>query len=138
MGVRKETRDKLLIADRVMYGKTPAELAREYGISQQRVHQILFAYGITESREGTLDALANRLYNYIITYKMNNDGQAPNMKQIVENSMNTSSRAIRAIERLVERGLIRYDKSFRPHRIYVVGAEWLPPEDWEGLELLNE
>ena len=135
MSKEKETRNKVLVAERITEGLSLQQLADRHGVSRQRVAQILHEYGVTNASPILADNLANRVYNYIVKYKIENDGISPGVRDLViDGKFHTVGRVKRALRHLEARGLIRVDTSHRPHRIQVMGSKWVPPKNWERRE----
>lgn len=67
------------------------------------------------------------IYDYIIEYKSQNDGNTPATKQIMAAcGISSTSMVSRRVNELIEAGLI--ERGDGKLNIRVVGAVWMPPE----------
>ena len=70
------------------------------------------------------------VYTCIIYYKMENDGNAPTLREICDEcKISSTSKASQVLCDLAEAGLIRFSNrgKFAKGRFAVVGGRWLPP-----------
>lgn len=72
------------------------------------------------------------VYDAIVCYKMENDGNSPSVRWLQEKSGVKSLATIHQIlGYLEEDGKIRMsDGEVKSRSIVIVGGEWLPPEEW--------
>lgn len=105
-----------------MQGSNMQDIARKYNISRQRVHQILYESGY--AKLDVAKVRSKKLYDYIVQYKMDHDGNSPLIRTILMDTGDGLSRVRGQLSRLRASGAIR----FRDGRIEVVGGQWTPPE----------
>lgn len=73
-----------------------------------------------------------QVYAYIVSYKMDHDGNSPTIREICTAcGFSSTSVAYYNLHKLERAKLIRFRKAYRARQIDVVGGKWLPPE---GLE----
>lgn len=73
------------------------------------------------------------VFDAICVYKLAHDGCSPTRDELAAITQ-TSKTALHAILRVLEaRGLLRRESNRnRAGKIYVMGAEWMPPEGWQS------
>jgi len=92
-------------------------------VRQQRRDRQRFSY------EGRTDDV----YNFLIAYKTEHDGNSPTLRDIIDNTNITStSIAHYHLARLEQRGLITMAGAGKTRSIMVTGATWTPPEAANG------
>ena len=125
-------RDAEIVQLRVKKYWTYNQLVDKYGVSRQRIYQILQENDAVISREGMLDKLSEHAYKFILEYKEENDGNTPSIRTIVLECphMFDLARAKRAIQHLEETGKVVIDKN-SPLRIRVIGAKWVAPTGYQ-------
>ncbi len=123
-------RDAEIVRLRVKEYWTYQQLANKFGVSRQRIGQILLQNDAIISREGMLDRLSAYAYKFILEYKKENDGNTPNIHTMAWSCphMFGYPRAKRSIQYLEETGKIIIDKN-NPLMVRVVGAEWIAPQE---------
>lgn len=65
-----------------------------------------------------------QVYEFIVTYKRNNDGIPPTHAEIIDACHVSNPR--KYLDELIEKHLLVKDS-----QIKVVGASWIPPYDWK-------
>jgi SOS-response transcriptional repressor LexA len=70
------------------------------------------------------------IYDYILSYKIQHDGNSPTMREIGSACYVTPSGVLYHLERLEDEGYIMLKGEHRSRAIYVVGGTWMPPGDF--------
>jgi hypothetical protein len=141
-----KVRNKLLIGDYIVDQATLTELAKRYNISKQRVSQILDEAGIAGPRGGGLAtsdmagvSYARRVYDFIVRFKINHNGDSPTTKELAKTKgVGSAYRLNRALKILESQGKITVNKDVRPTRISVVDGSWIPPKGWGKKDYVEE
>lgn len=85
-----------------------------------------------QTAQATLPNYSDRLgqvYAYIVSYKMDHDGNSPTIREIsAACGFSSTSVADYNLHKLERAKLIRFRKAFRARQIDVVGGKWLPPD----------
>ena len=136
----KLERNKKIVTDYLFNDVTLQAMADEHSISRERCRQILERYGVTFKPQNKLRIRMRRLLNFIIKYKIENDGNSPGKVAMIKGAkMSTATRIDGALTALEREGKITFSYTHTGNRmnrlkINVIGAKWLPPPDYEEIE----
>lgn len=105
-------------------GTSLTALARRHGISRQRIMQIVKP---AATRRGPKPVIPLDLYQWIIEYKRDNDGNSPALQDIIDaGHAGSTSVAGYKVRQLVDAGLLT-TRGNKARQICVVGAQWIAP-----------
>ena len=113
---------------------TMQSIGDEYGITRERVRQILERYGVTAKPQSKIAIRKDRLYKFLLEYKAKNDGNTPTLLEMRDRAkLSTSTRVEGCLIHLENDGLIEFyrnpnSKNKNKHQIKIVGAKWIPPK----------
>jgi hypothetical protein len=133
-----DSKGKIRMADRTIQmiemrdtGYTYEEIGEKFGISRQRVHQILGnqRYDIKILSKASH---SSRVMEFVVRYKLDHDGNSPRVREIMTACGMTYGPAMKALNTLVEAGKITVD-NVGHKKVNIVGAQWVPPPEWEYL-----
>ena len=116
------------IAEMKRQGYSSSEIATEFGISRQRVCQILGDH-FSEHFPRCSETYQERMYRFLINYKRDHDGCTPNSREIIDGTrISTWPRVVKTLARLEKEGKItirrtQNRKRSHPH-IEIVGGQW--------------
>lgn len=129
MGKANRERNSALVQD-WLAGMPLRDVCAKYGIAHQRVYQIIEAAGIIKRERSRLitNLRDQHVYDTIVNYKMNHDGNSPKMLVLSRLSgVNVSSLRM-SLCRLEAKGLIKH---FLPAQatvnepwLVVINGEW--------------
>lgn len=118
-------------------GITLQDIADKYGISRQRIEQILKKYDISGT-EIVRNSRKERTLLYIIRYKADNDGNSPTINEMIVGTGQNQSSVRSSLYALESEGRIKID-NVGHIKVKVVGAKWSPPDEYlEDIEEFRE
>lgn len=126
-------RNKEIVTSYMFGDLTMEKIGNKYDLSRERIRQILQRYGVFGSEK--LVYLKARVYDFLIDYKRQNDGNTPVVRDIRDGAKtSTTSRVHQCLEGLEEDGLITIRRTKTGTQtirfISIVGATWLPPKEF--------
>ena len=128
----KTERNNAIVKARVEDGLKIREIAKKFGITKQRVSQILRTYSIG-GRDCVYLRNEDRLYDFIVKYKMEHNGTNPSFREIRQNvgALAVYSYALAIRDRLIKKGKLTSNatKKITWSSIEVTGSFWIPPLD---------
>lgn len=118
-------------------GKTTPQISKAIGIPESTIRtwlrpvrngETLPIYkGRTQQREDD----ANIVYNWIVAYKYQHNGNSPTRDEIASGAGFSSGHVYETLKYLAEQGRIILPETNRAGGIAIPGAQWIPPTGWK-------
>lgn len=137
-------RNKEILVRYAIEGQTMQEIGDSFGISRERVRQILEYLGVSNCKQNNLRIRAKRLYDFLVRYKKDRNGSSPTIVEMVYGANLSTSARVKGVLRALEGiGLIKVyhaqsSNSRRYNQVEIIGSEWIPPKDIDFVSAYNQ
>lgn len=140
--MEKMERNKEILIRYAIYGQTMQEIGDYFEISRERVRQVLAYLGVSNKRQNNLKVRAQRLYDFLIEYKIDHNGNSPTVIEMRDSASLSKSGRVQGVLRILENiGLIRMGKTEegnnRRWQIEIIGSEWVSPKNMDFVSAYN-
>ena len=106
-------------------GLTHAEIARQIGLSRERIGQIVGRRGRTRNPSARMDLV----YQAIVAYMTQHHGLPPTVRELMDATGITSTSLMNGyLRKLADQERIAFLEGSNARNFYLPGATWTPPQ----------